>query len=75
MKTTIAPEQVQQIVNNLNHNPFEILGAHPLEVNGVKGVYFALMKSKTGKDIFTKNPIPLASNKKSDQKPLLLWLI
>jgi 1,4-alpha-glucan branching enzyme len=33
MKTTIAPEQVQQIVNNLHHNPFEILGAHPLEEN------------------------------------------
>ncbi|MDJ0897743.1 MAG: 1,4-alpha-glucan branching enzyme [Xenococcus sp. MO_188.B8] len=34
MSSTIAPEQVNQIVNNLHHNPFEILGAHPLEKNG-----------------------------------------
>ena len=34
MSSTVAPEQVNQIVNNLHHNPFEILGAHPLEKNG-----------------------------------------
>ena len=34
MSSTVAPEQVNQIVNNLHHNPFEILGCHPLEKNG-----------------------------------------
>jgi 1,4-alpha-glucan branching enzyme len=34
MKQLISPEQVTQIVNNLHHNPFEILGCHPLEKNG-----------------------------------------
>ena len=34
MSSTLAPEQVNQIVNNLHHNPFEILGCHPLEQNG-----------------------------------------
>ncbi len=34
MSATIAPEQVNQIVYNLHHNPFEILGCHPLEKNG-----------------------------------------
>ncbi|MGK7877469.1 MAG: 1,4-alpha-glucan branching enzyme [Xenococcaceae cyanobacterium] len=34
MSTTIAPEQVNQIVNNLHHDPFEILGAHPIKENG-----------------------------------------
>jgi 1,4-alpha-glucan branching enzyme len=31
---TIAPEQVNQIVHNLHHNPFEVLGRHPYEENG-----------------------------------------
>jgi 1,4-alpha-glucan branching enzyme len=34
MTTSISPEQVNQIVNNLHHDPFEILGSHPLEENG-----------------------------------------
>jgi 1,4-alpha-glucan branching enzyme len=34
MSLIISPEQVHQIVNNLHHNPFEILGCHPLEQNG-----------------------------------------
>jgi 1,4-alpha-glucan branching enzyme len=34
MKQLISPEQVTQIVNNLHHNPFEVLGCHPLEKNG-----------------------------------------
>ncbi len=34
MSLTLGPEQVNQIVNNLHHNPFEILGCHPLEQNG-----------------------------------------
>jgi len=34
MSATIAPEQVNQIVYNLHHNPYEILGCHPLEKNG-----------------------------------------
>jgi 1,4-alpha-glucan branching enzyme len=34
MSLTIAPEQVNQIVHNLHHNPFEILGRHVYEQNG-----------------------------------------
>ncbi|WP_013322952.1 1,4-alpha-glucan branching enzyme [Gloeothece verrucosa] len=34
MSTTISPEQVNQIVYNLHHDPFEILGGHPVEDNG-----------------------------------------
>ncbi|MEM7760786.1 MAG: 1,4-alpha-glucan branching enzyme [Cyanobacteria bacterium P01_A01_bin.40] len=34
MSSTIAPEQVNQIVHNLHHNPFEVLGRHPHEQNG-----------------------------------------
>ena len=34
MSLTLAPEQVNQIVNNLHHNPFEILGCHPVGKNG-----------------------------------------
>ena len=34
MSSTIAPEQVNQIVYNLHHNPFEVLGRHPNEQNG-----------------------------------------
>ncbi|AFZ35358.1 1,4-alpha-glucan-branching enzyme [Stanieria cyanosphaera PCC 7437] len=34
MSSTIAPEQVNQIVHNLHHDPFEILGCHPLDQNG-----------------------------------------
>jgi 1,4-alpha-glucan branching enzyme len=34
MVTKISKEQVNQIVNNLHHDPFEILGSHPMEENG-----------------------------------------
>ena len=34
MSPTIAPEQVNQIVTNLHHDPFEVLGSHPIEKNG-----------------------------------------
>ena len=34
MSSTIAPEQVNQIVYNLHHDPFEVLGCHPYEQNG-----------------------------------------
>ena len=30
----IAPDQIDRIVNNQHHNPFEVLGPHPLEENG-----------------------------------------
>jgi 1,4-alpha-glucan branching enzyme len=32
--TTIAPEQVNRIVWNQHHDPFEILGSHPIKQNG-----------------------------------------
>ncbi|PSO60767.1 MAG: 1,4-alpha-glucan branching enzyme [Cyanobacteria bacterium QH_2_48_84] len=34
MSTTIAPEQVNQIVWNQHHDPFEVLGSHPIKRNG-----------------------------------------
>ena len=34
MTPTISAEQVNQIVSNLHHDPFEILGCHPLKQNG-----------------------------------------
>ena len=34
MTITISPDQVNQIVYNLHHDPFEILGCHLLEENG-----------------------------------------
>ncbi len=36
MTTTISAAQVNQIVSNLHHDPFEILGCHLLEDNGTK---------------------------------------
>jgi len=32
--TTIAPEQVNRIVWNQHHDPFEVLGSHPMEQDG-----------------------------------------
>ena len=32
--TTVAPEQVNRIVGNQHHDPFEILGSHLIEQNG-----------------------------------------
>jgi 1,4-alpha-glucan branching enzyme len=37
MSTTLSPEQVYQIANNLHRDPFAILGCHPLEKNGRTG--------------------------------------
>lgn len=34
--TTIVPEQVNRIVGNQHHDPFEILGSHYIEQNGKK---------------------------------------
>jgi 1,4-alpha-glucan branching enzyme len=34
MTATISSEQVNQIIYNLHHDPFEVLGCHPLEQNG-----------------------------------------
>ncbi len=34
MSTKIAPEQINLIVNNQHHDPFQVLGPHPLEQNG-----------------------------------------
>ena len=34
MTITIAPEQVEQIVGNRHHDPFEVLGSHLVEQNG-----------------------------------------
>ena len=34
MSKTLTSEQVHQIINNLHHDPFEILGCHPLAENG-----------------------------------------
>lgn len=34
MSTIVAPEQVDRIVWNQHHDPFEVLGPHPVEQNG-----------------------------------------
>ncbi|MGF1495764.1 MAG: 1,4-alpha-glucan branching enzyme [Elainellaceae cyanobacterium] len=34
MSMTVAPEQIDRIVWNQHHDPFEILGPHPLQQNG-----------------------------------------
>ncbi len=34
MSLTIAPEQINRIVWNQHHDPFEVLGPHPFEENG-----------------------------------------
>ncbi len=34
MSTTIAPDQIDRIVWNQHHDPFEVLGAHRIENNG-----------------------------------------
>ncbi len=34
MSMTIAPDQVERIVWNQHHDPFEVLGAHPVEQDG-----------------------------------------
>jgi 1,4-alpha-glucan branching enzyme len=34
MIANITPEQINQIVYNLHHDPFEVLGAHPIQENG-----------------------------------------
>ncbi len=34
MSSTITPEQIDRIVWNQHHDPFEVLGSHPLEENG-----------------------------------------
>ncbi|MCG6917524.1 MAG: 1,4-alpha-glucan branching protein GlgB, partial [Deltaproteobacteria bacterium] len=36
MEPTISAEQVESIVRNLHHDPFQILGPHEIEVNGSK---------------------------------------
>ncbi len=37
MTTMISPEQIDRIVWNQHHNPFEVLGPHPLDVEGKTG--------------------------------------
>ncbi|MFM7572405.1 MAG: GlgB N-terminal domain-containing protein, partial [Snowella sp.] len=34
MSTNLTQDQVNQIVYNLHHDPFEILGSHPIETDG-----------------------------------------
>ena len=35
MSATIAPEQIDRIVSNQHHDPFEVLGSHAVERNGI----------------------------------------
>ncbi|MEB3356283.1 MAG: 1,4-alpha-glucan branching protein GlgB [Synechococcales bacterium] len=34
MAATVAPEQIDRVVQNRHHNPFEILGSHAVQVGG-----------------------------------------
>ncbi len=36
MEPTISAEQVESVIRNLHHDPFQILGPHEIEVNGRK---------------------------------------
>ena len=36
MEPTLSAEQVESVVLNLHHDPFQILGPHEIEVNGNK---------------------------------------
>jgi len=55
MEPTISAEQVEAIVRNLHHDPFQILGPHQLEVNGHKNwVVRAFVPDST--EVYLLNP-------------------
>jgi 1,4-alpha-glucan branching enzyme len=55
MEPTISAEQVEAIVSNLHHDPFQILGPHELEVNGHKNwVVRAFVPDST--EVYLLNP-------------------
>ena len=55
MEPTISAEQVDAIVRNLHHDPFQILGPHQLEVNGHKNwVVRAFVPDST--EVYLLNP-------------------
>ena len=55
MEPTISAEQVEAIVRNLHHDPFQILGPHELEVNGHKNwVVRAFVPDST--EVYLLNP-------------------
>ena len=55
MDPTISAEQVEAIVRNLHHDPFQILGPHELEVNGHKNwVVRAFVPDST--EVYLLNP-------------------
>ena len=55
MEPTISADQVEAIVRNLHHDPFQILGPHELEVNGHKNwVVRAFVPDST--EVYLLNP-------------------
>jgi 1,4-alpha-glucan branching enzyme len=55
MEPTISAKQVEAIVRNLHHDPFQILGPHELEVNGHKNwVVRAFVPDST--EVYLLNP-------------------
>ena len=55
MEPTISAEQVEAIVRNLHHDPFQILGPHEMEVNGRKNwVVRAFVPDST--EVYLLNP-------------------
>ena len=57
MEPTITVEQVESIVRNLHHDPFQILGPHEIEVNGRrKWVVRAFVPDSTGSGRYDLRP-------------------
>jgi 1,4-alpha-glucan branching enzyme len=55
MKPTISAEQVESVIRNLHHDPFQILGPHEIEVNGSKNwVVRAFVPDST--EVYLFNP-------------------
>jgi len=55
MEPTISAEQVESVVRNLHHDPFQILGPHEIEVNGSKNwVVRAFVPDST--EVYLFNP-------------------
>ena len=55
MEPTISAEQVESVIRNLHHDPFQILGPHEIEVNGSKNwVVRAFVPDST--EVYLFNP-------------------
>ena len=56
MATKITLKQVNQIVNNLHHNPFEILGCHLISRKGKQNTYAVRVYQPKATDVYVVFP-------------------